>query len=231
MLRFQKLTKIESFLFLALIVVLILTAYYGFTNKEYFDNTFAQEDGVIEYATFVFLLCISLLQFWRLLTVSKNKAILWKLGIFFFGLLFLFGAGEEISWGQRIFGIESGEFFQGKNLQKETNFHNLEIGGVKLNKLIFSQLLTIIMALYLLVMPLLYKKYSSIKKLVDKFVIPVPQLSHITAFLTITVFIAILPNLSRKWEVYELFFAVIFLLIFLNPVNKKIYLRESGSDS
>ena len=231
MFRFQKLTKVESFLFLALFIVLALSVYFGFSDKIYFDTVFAQEDGAIEYGTFFFLLCISLLQFIRLFTASKNKAVLWKLGIFFFGILFLFGAGEEISWGQRIFGIESGEFFQGNNLQKETNLHNLELGGVKLNKLIFSQLLTLIMAIYLLIMPVLYNKYEGFKKLVNNFVIPVPQLSHITAFLINTIFIAILPNLSRKWEVYELFFAVIFFLIFLNPVNKSIYLAESNSQS
>tara|TARA_R110001632_G_scaffold80454_3_gene179907 strand:- start:1367 stop:2062 length:696 start_codon:yes stop_codon:yes gene_type:complete len=231
MLRFQKLTKTESYLFIALFIVLTLSVYFGFTDKVYFDTVFAQEDGAIEYGTFFFLLCISIVQFKRLFTASKDKKTLWKLGVLFFGVLFLFGAGEEISWGQRIFGIESGEFFQGNNLQKETNFHNLEVGGVKLNKLIFSQLLTLVMAVYLLIMPFLYQKYNGIKKLVDQFVIPVPQLSHIAAFLINTIFIAILPNLSRKWEVYELFFAVIFLLIFLNPVNKSIYLAKSSSDS
>ena len=231
MLRFKKLTKVESFLFFALLIVLALSVYFGFTDKVYFDTVFAQEDGAIEYGTFFFLLCISILQFIRLFTASKDKKVLWKLGILFFGILFLFGAGEEISWGQRIFGIESGEFFQGNNLQKETNFHNLEVGGVKLNKLIFSQLLTLVMAIYLLIMPFLYQKYKGIKKLVDMFVIHVPQLSHIAAFLINTIFIAILPNLSRKWEVYELFFSVIFLLIFLNPVNKSIYLSESSTKS
>lgn len=232
MFKFDKLTKTETFLFIALAIVLGLSVYFGFTDGEYFDKEFAREDGAIEYGTFFFLLCISILQFYRLFTASKNKAVLWRLGIFFFGILFLFGAGEEISWGQRIFGIESGEFFQGNNLQKETNFHNLEVGGVKLNKLIFSQLLTLIMAIYLLIMPVLYYKYEAIKKLVDKFVIPVPRLNHIVAFLINTIFIAILPDsLSRKWEVYELFFGAIFLLIFLNAVNKNIYLRESSSNS
>ena len=120
MLRFKKLTKVESFLFFALLIVLALSVYFGFTDKVYFDTVFAQEDGAIEYGTFFFLLCISILQFIRLFTASKDKKVLWKLGILFFGILFLFGAGEEISWGQRIFGIESGEFFQGNNLQKET---------------------------------------------------------------------------------------------------------------
>ena len=62
MFRFQKLTKVESFLFLALFIVLALSVYFGFTDKVYFDTIFAQEDGAIEYATFVFLLCISILQ-------------------------------------------------------------------------------------------------------------------------------------------------------------------------
>jgi hypothetical protein len=226
MFRFDKLTKTETILFSALAIVLIISVYIGFTDADYFNLTFAKEDGAIEYATFFFLLCIGLLQLYRLFTIGKGKPVLWKLSVLFLGLLFLFGAGEEISWGQRIFGIESGEFFQGNNLQKETNFHNLEIGGVKLNKLIFSQLLTVIMGIYLLIMPILYRKFKGIEKLVNMFVIPVPRLSHIVAFLINTLFIAILPNLSRKWEVYELFFAVIFLLIFLNPVNRYLYLRE-----
>lgn len=224
--RLQKLTNIEKTLYSLLIIILILSVYFGFTDKVYFDTVFAQEDGAIEYGTFFFLLCISLLQFYRLFTLSKNRAILWKSAVFFFAILFLFGAGEEISWGQRIFEIESGEFFKGNNLQKETNLHNLEVNGVKLNKLIFSQLLTLVMAIYLLLMPFLYRKYNGIKNLVDKFVIPVPQNHQILAFLINTAFVLILPNLSRKWEVYELFFAVIFFLIFLNPVNKDIYLSK-----
>ena len=228
MFRFDKLTKTEIVIFSGLAIVLLLSVYFGFTDADYFNLSFAREDGAVEYATFFFLLCISIVRFYRLFAVGKGKPVLWKLSVFFLALLFLFGAGEEISWGQRIFGIESGEFFQGNNLQKETNFHNLEIGGVKLNKLIFSQLLTLIMAIYLLIMPVLYRRYGVIEKLVNTFVIPVPRLSHIVAFLINTLFIAILPNLSRKWEVYELFFAAIFLLIFLNPVNRSLYSRESS---
>jgi hypothetical protein len=197
-----------------------------------FDLTFAREDGAIEYATFGFLLLISLLQFYRLFAVGKNKKILWKLSVFFLAILFLFGAGEEISWGQRIFDIQSGDFFSSNNVQKETNLHNLKIGDVKLNKLIFSQILTAIMALYLLLMPVLYRKFNWAKNLVDSFVVPVPQNTHILAFLINTIFIALLPDeLGKKWEVYELFFAGIFWLIFLNPVNKYLYARETRSES
>ena len=37
-------------------------AYFGFTDGEFFDLTFAREDGAIEYATFLFLLLISLVE-------------------------------------------------------------------------------------------------------------------------------------------------------------------------
>ncbi|MGQ0486722.1 MAG: hypothetical protein ACT4SY_15415 [Hyphomicrobiales bacterium] len=36
-----------------------------------------------------------------------------------------FLAGEEISWGQRVFGWQSAGVFDRYNVQKETNFHNL----------------------------------------------------------------------------------------------------------
>lgn len=210
----------DIILYVFLSIIALLSLFFGFTNETYFDNVFAQEDGFIEYATFFFLLLIAITQFSRLKNVRNNK-LLWGLSVFFLGLLFFFGAGEEISWGQRIFNIESGDFFKDNNLQKETNLHNLEVDGVKLNKLIFSQLLTAIMAIYLLILPILYSKFDGIKKLVNSFAIPIPKLHQIIAFLLSTSVIVILPNLSRKWEVFELFFACIIFLIFLHPKNSK----------
>lgn len=214
----KKVCTLDIVIYIFLTIIALISLFFGFTNATYFDNVYAQEDGFIEYGTFVFLFLISLLQFYRLKNAKHNKP-LWIASVLFLGLLFFFGAGEEISWGQRIFGTESGDFFKNNNLQNETNLHNLEINGVKINKLIFSQLLTLIMAFYLLVLPYITTKFAWIKNLVFKFAIPIPKLHHIIAFLLSTAIIAILPNLSRKWEVYELFFACIFFLIFCNPKN------------
>ena len=41
------------------------------------------------------------------------------------GLLFLFGAGEEISWGQRILGFQTPQPLSQVNKQEEFNLHNL----------------------------------------------------------------------------------------------------------
>lgn len=44
------------------------------------------------------------------------------------GLACLYVVGEEISWGQQIFDWESPEWFKEKNLQGETNLHNMVTG-------------------------------------------------------------------------------------------------------
>ncbi len=43
--------------------------------------------------------------------------------------VFLFAAGEEISWGQRIFEIDTPDALVDANRQQETNLHNLGISG------------------------------------------------------------------------------------------------------
>ena len=44
------------------------------------------------------------------------------------GLALFYTVMEEISWGQRIFGFETPEFFREHNLQRETNLHNMLVG-------------------------------------------------------------------------------------------------------
>ncbi len=64
-------------------------------------------------------------------TASADKGIrrgLYMLG----GLALLFGAGEEISWGQRLFGFATPEFLKTVNTQDEFNVHNINLTLVKL---------------------------------------------------------------------------------------------------
>ena len=60
---------------------------------------------------------------------SHHLPKLVRLSFIVLTLLFFFGAGEEVSWGQRIFGFEVDG--QGVNLQAETNFHNLTIFDIR----------------------------------------------------------------------------------------------------
>ncbi|WP_417361008.1 hypothetical protein [Galbibacter sp.] len=214
--------KTEKLGYLFLAVVFAISLYFGFTDPAFFDDVFAAEDNAVEWITAIMLLCISILCFARLFTISKGKSITWKLGAFVFAIIFFFGAGEEISWGQRLFNIESSAFFLENNAQQETNLHNLVVSGKKVNKIVFSQLLMVAMVIYLIVIPILYRKMDSIKKLMQTFAVPVVKWHQTAAFIISTLIVAVIPP-SRKWEVYELAFGVIFFLIFLFPLNGYIF--------
>ena len=213
-------TEKLGYLFLA--VVFAISLYFGFTDPTYFNDVFAAEDNAVEWITAIMLLCVSILCVVRLFTISKEKSITWKLGVCAFALIFFFGAGEEISWGQRVFNIESSAFFMENNAQKETNLHNLVVSGKKVNKIVFSQLLMVAMVVYLIIIPILYRRMENVKRLMKTFAVPVVKWHQTIAFLISTLIVTVIPP-SRKWEVYELAFGVIFFLIFLFPLNHYVF--------
>lgn len=221
----EQLSKIEKIAYLILGLLVLFGLYLGITDEVYFDTKFAQEDGPVEWGTAIMLFGIFVLSLYRLITMGAKKKILWCIGTFIFAVLFLFAAGEEISWGQRIFAVESSEFFLKNNAQGETNLHNLMVGEKKINKIIFSQLLFLVMFLYLIVTPVLYRKQDWFKKLANNFAVPIVKWHHTIAFLVATVLVALNPS-DRKWEVYELAFGVIFFLVFIGPLNKLVFERK-----
>jgi len=96
------------------------------------------------------------------------------------------------------------------------------VDGKKVNKIIFSQLLTVVLIIYLIIVPFLFRKFESVKKLVNIFAVPIVRWHHTIAFLVVTGTLAFIGS-DRKWELYELAFGVIFFLTLLNPFNKNIY--------
>ncbi len=218
----KSITRTEKLAYAFLVAIFGLGIYYSNTNLTYFDEVYTKEDGLVEYGTAIMLLCSSLLLFGRFFKFFKHKSISWRIGVFFMALIFFFGTGEEISWGQRIFNIESSQYFIEHNAQGETNLHNMVVDGKKVNKIIFSQLLTIILVLYLLITPILYKKWTWLQKLITMFAVPIVKWHHTSVFLIVTALLVFIPS-DRKWELHELAFGVLFFLIFLSPLNKEIY--------
>lgn len=219
----KPLTKTDIYGYAFLIFVFIIGIYTSYTDLNFFENVYTREDGSVEYGTAFMLLCISLLQLYRFNILRSYKGFLWKVGVIGFIILFFFAAGEEISWGQRIFGIESSEYFIENNAQQEMNLHNMYVGDIKLNRLI-SKIITVVLVIYLIIIPILYRKFGELKNLMATFAVPLVRWHHSVAFLIVTAAVLIIPS-SKKWELYELAFAVIFFLIFLNPYNSKIYTK------
>ncbi len=103
------------------IVAIIALSYsiYLFCSDDTVRNL-GHEDGFFEWMTAVLFLVSSIIFF---LTFLRNKNI-FILGL---ALIFFVGAGEEISWGQRVLDFSTPESLNKINAQHEFNIHNLEM--------------------------------------------------------------------------------------------------------
>ena len=211
--------KIDRAMMATIAVVLAATVVIYVWSEQFFWEVFAAEDGPVEYATAFFLLVAGIVLVGHARSLSAKQRRGAAILTAFYALLFFLAAGEEVSWGQGIFGWESGEFFQENNKQFETNFHNLVVGDMHLTKTLFGPILTICILLYLVALPLLYTRSARIAALADRFAVPVPWLRHAAVALIASVIISLI-DVQRKWEVYELVFALIVVSIFVLPQNR-----------
>ncbi|RKT01267.1 hypothetical protein BCF58_0485 [Chryseobacterium defluvii] len=225
----KNLSVLEKIIAIILLLTVIYAIYVFFTDSSFFDRL-VEEDGFYENLTSIFLFFTSFTLFFKFFKYQKYYGMLWKIGVLLMALGMFFGGGEEISWGQRIFNVQSSEFFKENNAQQETNLHNMVVGDVKLNKLIFSNLMSICFGIYFLVLPLLWNKSAKMKNLIDTFGISVARPIHLYIFVIITVLILVPINHARKWEIWEYAFALIMFLIVYNPLNiKEIFSKENHS--
>ena len=199
-----------------LTILVSLCAFLFFIQPEWY-NHLIKEDGVLENITAIVLLFGAILAFFRIRNFDKNNK--WRIGFYSFLLLGLFFAfGEEISWGQRIFNTQTPDFFEENNLQKETNLHNLEFNGIKVNQ-IMSITLTIGFSIYFLLLLPLYQRQNWVKNLIDQFGIPVPHIHHTILIIVATLIVVSIPD-SKIWEIWECAVALILFLTLYFPFNE-----------
>ena len=213
---------------LALVLIIILIAFGLFHFNYSALNVYLEEDGIVEWLTVAGLLAgfsICLYRFFKLFRIKSW----WFLTVtLVLGVLLFIAAGEEISWGQRILGIKSSEYFLKHNAQGETNLHNLVVNGVKINKLVFSTILIAVLGIYLVILPLLYKASKGVKKIVDNSGVPVPRVYQIISFLLAFALSELLKH-DRNSELLECSAAALFFLIIFYPLNKGLF--KSGPEN
>lgn len=109
---------------LILTVVLALVAVTTAVLDAHAYFRLIDEDGIVEYSSALsWFLATAFALASIVLAPPRSRpmfVVLLLLAVFFFVC-----GGEEISWGQRILGRESGEFFGRINKQHETNLHNI----------------------------------------------------------------------------------------------------------
>lgn len=185
----------------ALILFLILIAPYAVVSTQGLEKqpNMVKEDGIIEMSSAIcWFLAASFLFYLFIKSKSDNKRyfLRTKKNYFFLllSLLFIFCSGEEISWGQRIFGIETPQSIQKINIQGEINLHNLSIfhGTNKDNAskkglerwYTLGRLFSLFCFAYGILVPVLNKLSSKISKVIRTMNLPVVPL-WIGAFLLV----------------------------------------------
>ena len=188
----------------------------------WFEFTYVVEDGFIEWMTVLPLLLMAVISIKRIIKLAPHRNTWFMLSLLLFMGFCIFAAGEELSWGQRLFKWKSTEFFKENNAQKETNFHNLILAGKSINLIVFSRLMILVMVLYLLVLPILYHRNIKIRTLADKLAIPIPKVYQIISLLLVFGLISLCPS-SKRAELLEFGSCFLFLAIVLRPKNAYIF--------
>lgn len=223
----KSLVSLERWILTYVFAVVGLGVYLAVYNTTYFDVTYTLEDGFIEMGTVIALTAMAAVCTGRVFRLYNQRSQMFTLVTILAALLFWFGAGEEISWGQRLFNIHSDAFFQAHNAQGETNLHNLVVGGVKVNKLVFGKLLGLVFAIYFFVLTPIYHKNKSVAQWVNNWGIPIPKWQHIVSYALVLVLIeGIIHYFSptlRRGELTECSVAFILLLNVSFPHNAEIY--------
>ncbi len=172
----------KGFLYIATVCWLLISFSIFFFVADDKIILLGREDGFYETAGAIFFLLAAVIFF--ILSVKTRKPYIYKKVFFILlGCVFLFAFFEEISWGQRIFNLTTPSFLQEINMQKEINFHNLEIfsraakdGKGKsflLLMLSMDRLFAMFWFTYCCLLPLLYKFNSKAKVALDRINIPI----------------------------------------------------------
>jgi hypothetical protein len=213
---------------IAEVIILFIILTYGLVllhqDKEAF-LFWIREDGLVEWLTFVVLIVMSAVSVTMFFAFNRSGAEgrakkVWL----FLGFLFLFGAMEEISWGQRILGIQSPEWFLKHNRQGEITIHNLVIYGVNVNRVVFGSFLGILVLIHMLGVPILYRLNRSFKNFINRWAIPIPQNYQILLFIVVNIVLQYHLGLTKKVsEMRELSTCFFFFLVLIHPFNDQVF--------
>jgi len=221
---FNQMHKVEKIAYPLIALYVLVGAVVALLDPVTFTKVLAREDGIFEWLTVLalsmsFVMCVHRV---IVLRAEKNAAFI---GVWcFLAVVCFFGAGEEISWGQRIFNIESSEWFKQNNAQSETNLHNLVVEGKKVNKIIFSMVLGLALLTYLFVFTTLYRRSEKFKQFCDYMGVPIAQWHQVIAWVAVALVVeGLIKHVSRSSELFESAVAFVFFINLYVPFNKQLF--------
>ncbi len=174
------------------------------------------EDKPGENMTSVFYLAAGVLVLVRVVAALRSGGAPAQAVIpFLIATFFIFVGGEEISWGQRLFGFETPEAISSNNVQGEATLHNLAIfdrGGAILNQHTMLNLIALTMGVMI---PLCYRFVPMARVMADRLGYPAPPVSVVLWFVVGLLHGQTIAKSSPHWshtEIKELIFSFGFFL-------------------
>ncbi len=165
------------------------------------------EDFVVEWATAIVLVLAAVVS-WRIARQTKGTGSRRYLFFAVLGVLLFMAAFEEISWGQRIFGIATPDFWSLHNDQHELNLHNTfqTLTGLRTRIVVGIGLLC-----YGGILPLAMR-LPGVARLVARLSVPVPPLWLAPSFILAFPLMLDLPS-GQSEEYGELFNGLCLLIL------------------
>lgn len=222
---FKEFKYLKLFILFVVLAIILSYSVYIFFNIKTVSNL-GDEDHFFEWMTAIFFWTASVFFF---LTYLKTKNLIFLI----VALFMFFAAGEEISWGQRLFGFKTPEVFDEINVQKEFNLHNIVIfntvdfqGHHKsgLSRLLEINFLFRLFSLLCgIVLPFCVYHFKFISGLTRKIKVPVPPISiGLFFFINWITYVALysfilpkdspLPYVEASGEIFECVAAFIILI-------------------
>lgn len=205
-----------SFRFTLILVPLIfplLCIAFSLLGLKSYENFLIKEDGLLETCSFFIWIGLAVVFSGYGLALKKST---FKLCVYFFiALCAFFIAMEEISWGQRVFDIQTPEVMQEMNLQNETNLHNLKVGNIRINR-ILTRVGALVIITYFLIFPWLYQRGNKfVVGLIDYFKIPLIELKHAWVIALYALISDLLVTHERHGELMEFYAPFLILVLFV----------------
>ena len=185
-----------------LAISLAYAGYLVFDQPAIREMGIVGEDGLYEYLT-AFFFGLAFIFFVKAAITYRN------LLLFLLGMVMFLGAGEEISWGQRVIGFDTPDWIMERNVQREFTLHNLEFFNnhdfEKNEKTGLAKLVTINFLYklfwlgYGVFLPIAFGFLRPVARLSERLAVPIPPLS-IGAFFLLN-WLAF--RLSMNWLIAE----------------------------
>jgi hypothetical protein len=104
------------------LLLIVFVVIYRTNTELLFQMT--DEDNFLEWATAILLIIAGIISLVSALQIRQNQDLFFWFFLIF-SILCILASLEEISWGQRLLGVESPEYFLEASDQGEINIHNI----------------------------------------------------------------------------------------------------------